>query len=57
LIRAVGENNNEREEEEEKIEQKEKQEKKQNKILKDENISQANIIETKRERKPNFKYL
>ena len=57
LIPAVGENNNEREDEEEKIEQKEKHEKKQNKILKDENISQSNIIETKRERKPNFKYL
>ena len=57
LIPAVGENNNEREDEEEKIEQKDKQEKKQNKILKDENISQSNIIETKRERKPNFKYL
>jgi hypothetical protein len=29
----------------------------ENKILKDENISQANIIEAKRERKPNLKYV
>ncbi len=29
----------------------------ENKILKDENISQANIIESKRERKPNLKYV
>ena len=57
LIVATGDNNNEREEDEEKIEVKDKQAKKQNKILKDENISQANIVETKRERKPNMKYV
>ena len=57
LIPAIGENNNEREDEELKIEEQAKQEKKQNKILKDENISQANVIEMKRERKPNLKYV
>ena len=57
LIIATGDNNNEREDEELKIEEQAKQEKKQNKILKDENISQSNIIETKRERKPNMKYV
>ena len=57
LILAVGENNNEREDEELKEEEKIKQDKKQQKILKDENISQDNIIETKRERKPNLKYV
>ena len=57
LIIATGENNNEREDEELQIEQQAKQEKKQNKILKDENINQDNVIEVKRERKPNMKYV
>jgi hypothetical protein len=57
LIPATGTNNNERENEELKGERKVKQERKQNKILKDESITQANIIETKRERKPNVKFL
>ena len=57
LIPAIGENNNEREDEEVKMEDKAKHERKQNKILKDESINQDNIIETKRERKPNLKYL
>jgi hypothetical protein len=56
LIPAIGENNNEREVEELAIDKKHKQEKKQNKILKGENINQANVFEMKRERKPNLKY-
>ena len=57
LIPAVGENNNEREDAELKIEKKAKDEKKQSKIFKDEDLKPENIIETKRERKPNLKYL
>ena len=53
----MGENNNEIEDAELKIEKKAKDEKKQSKIFKDENLKPENIIETKRERKPNLKYL